>query len=70
MMLGDDAIFTTTKDTDTAGDHRKIDNNFLKAEVTDFKKHFYVCGPDEMVKEISDTLEKLGAKADSVVFEK
>jgi hypothetical protein len=27
-------------------------------------------GPDEMVSEISKTLEKLGAKADEVVFEK
>jgi ferredoxin-NADP reductase len=68
-MLGENAHFTTTQQ-DGEGDHRKINVDFLKAEVKDLKKHFYVCGPDEMVKEISDTLEKLGAKADSVVFEK
>jgi ferredoxin-NADP reductase len=70
QILGNNAIFTTTDDKDQPGDHRHIDADFLKSEVDDFKKHFYVCGPDPMVKEISETLEKLGAKADSVVFEK
>jgi len=70
LMLGDNAIFTTSNDNDGKGDHRRINAEFLKDEVSDFKKHFYVCGPDPMVKEIAETLEKLGAKADSVVFEK
>ena len=70
QILGDNAIFTTTDDKDKPGDHRRIDTDFLKSEVDDFKKHFYVCGPDPMVKEISEILEKLGVKADSVVFEK
>ena len=69
IMLGDNAIFTTTKEKGE-GEHRMINEAFLKDEVDDFKKHFYVCGPDPMVKEISETLEKLGAKMDSVVFEK
>lgn len=68
--LGDDVLFTTTKQTGGPNDHRKIDKSFLQAEVKDFKKHFYVCGPDKMIKDISDTLAQLGAKADSVVFEK
>jgi len=70
QILGDNAIFTTTEHKETPGDHRRINAAFLKSEVNDFKKHFYVCGPDPMVKEISETLGKLGAKADSVVFEK
>jgi ferredoxin-NADP reductase len=70
QMLGDNAVFITTDDKKSPNDHRRINAAFLKAEVNDFKKHFYVCGPDPMVKEISETLEKLGAKADSVVFEK
>lgn len=70
QILGNNVIFTTTEDKDEPGDHRRINADFLKAEVGDFKKHFYICGPDPMVKEISETLEKLGAKADSVIFEK
>jgi ferredoxin-NADP reductase len=70
MILGGDAIFTTTADKETEGEHRRIDEYFLKDEVEDFSSRFYVCGPDEMVQHISKTLEKLGARVDSVVFEK
>jgi ferredoxin-NADP reductase len=70
LMLGKNAHFTITSQKDSRHDQRRINADFLKAEVKDFKKHFYVCGPDEMVMEISKTLEKLGAKPDSVVFEK
>jgi hypothetical protein len=69
-MLGDKAHFIITNQKDSKYDQRRINADFLKAEVKDFKKHFYVCGPDEMVNEINETLEKLGAQPDSVVFEK
>jgi ferredoxin-NADP reductase len=38
--------------------------------IGDFNQHFYVCGPDAFVKDITDLLLDLGAKADTVVFEK
>ncbi|NOW97080.1 flavodoxin reductase [Mucilaginibacter sp. SG564] len=69
-MLGENARFTTTQQKDGKNDHRRIDGEFLKAEVKDFNKHFYVCGPDPMVAEITETLTKLGANADAIVFEK
>lgn len=50
--------------------HGRIDKDFLKAHVSDFSQHFYVCGPDEMVKSITETLKSLGADPDGVVFEK
>jgi ferredoxin-NADP reductase len=69
-ILGDNAHFTTTQQKGGKNDHSRIDAAFLKAEIKDLTKHFYVCGPDEMVKEITDTLTQLGANSDSVVFEK
>lgn len=69
-MLGNNVLFTTTLQRDGKNDHRMIDINFLKAEVKDFNKHFYVCGPDQMVVDINEALEKLGITSDSVVFEK
>ncbi|HEY4194523.1 MAG TPA: FAD-binding oxidoreductase [Mucilaginibacter sp.] len=69
-MLGANAHFTITSQKDSKYDKRRINADYLKTEVKDFKKHFYICGPDEMVKEISETLEKLGAKPDAVIFEK
>jgi ferredoxin-NADP reductase len=69
-ILGDNAHFTITQQKDTHYDKRKIDEAFLKSEVSDFKKHFYICGPDAMTQSITAILEKLGATADALVFEK
>jgi ferredoxin-NADP reductase len=49
--------------------HGRIDKEFLKQHVSDFDQHFYVCGPDKMVEDISEALKSLGADPDGVVFE-
>jgi ferredoxin-NADP reductase len=69
-ILGDRAHFIVTQQGSTTNDPRRIDEAFLRAEVTDFSKHFYICGPDPMIAEINNTLVRLGAKPDAVVFEK
>jgi ferredoxin-NADP reductase len=48
----------------------RINKEFLRRNVTDFSKPFYVCGPDKMIAEINKTLEELGAKAEMLVFER
>ena len=70
MMLGDNAHFTITRQKDSSHDQRRIDRQFLETEVDDFSKHFYVCGPDPMVLEITSVLAELGASSDALVFEK
>jgi len=69
FMLGEDALFLISGQEDTVYDKRRIDLAFLKAEVTDFSRHFYICGPDPMMVQLNILLTGLGAKADSVVFE-
>jgi ferredoxin-NADP reductase len=69
-MPGLHFLFTTTHQKGGKNDHRRIDEAFLKAEIKDFTKHFYVCGPDQMVIEINEILRQLGVETDSVVFEK
>jgi ferredoxin-NADP reductase len=69
-ILGSNAVFTVTGQKDSIYDQRRIDAEFLKTEIKDFSKHFYVCGPDAMVEEISGLLAELGADAESVVFER
>lgn len=69
-MLGPDALFLISGQKDSIHDSRRIDEAFLKAEVNDFTKHFYVCGPDPMVEQINGILTRLGASADSMVFER
>jgi ferredoxin-NADP reductase len=70
FILGENAHFTISRQKDSKYDQRRIDENFLKAEVNDFSKHFYVCGPDPMVFALTETLKKLGASPDTIVFEK
>lgn len=69
-MLGNNAVYTLTQEQNNNYLHERINEGFLKKHVTDFKKNFYVCGPDAMVNEINNTLIKLNVTPESVVFEK
>jgi ferredoxin-NADP reductase len=62
--------FILTREKKEAFHSGRIDRQFIMENIKDFKKHFYVCGPDAMVAEITDTLQKLGAATDELVFEK
>ncbi|WP_159476387.1 FAD-binding oxidoreductase [Dyadobacter sp. 3J3] len=48
----------------------RIDKKFLQTHIRDFSQPFYVCGPDAFTSSILSALEELGAKAESLVFEK
>jgi ferredoxin-NADP reductase len=70
-ILGVTANFLLTREKQPDGYfHGRIDRHFLRDQVTDFQQPFYICGPDEMVKELSELLAALGAHSESVVFEK
>jgi ferredoxin-NADP reductase len=68
-MDGLTCVFTVTDEPDRSLESRRIDRRFLEEKVKDWKKHFYVCGPEQMVEDIKGHLAALGAQADSVVFE-
>jgi len=69
-MLGNNFINVLTDDQNSNYIYGHIDEVFIKKEVSDFKAHFYVCGPDSMITAINDILTGLGATPDNVVFEK
>ena len=69
-MLGAGAHFILTREHSGHYPFDRIDESFLKNNILDFKKSFYICGPDAMVSELVSTLEKTGASADALVFEK
>lgn len=69
-ILGDNAVFVLSDEASEGYVNGYINEEFLKEHVSDFTKHFYICGPDPMIVAISKTLEKLGAKLEAVVFEK
>lgn len=69
-ILGEDFISILEKETVSGHENGRIGKEFLEKYVKDFSQHFYVCGPDPMVKAISETLEKLGANPEAITFEK
>lgn len=69
-MLHENAVYIITNQPDTKHYKGFIDEAFLKKQVADFGKNFYLCGPPAMVEAMQQILNKLGAKADTVVFEK
>jgi ferredoxin-NADP reductase len=68
-ILGNKAVFILTRDKKQGYENGRIDKKFIERNKVDFSKHFYVCGPDPMVAEILNTLQKLGASTDALVFE-
>ena len=69
-MLQGDAIYVITDKADKNHYSGYIDETFLKKNVDDFNKHFYLCGPDKMIADLQEILKKLGASPEAVVFEK
>lgn len=69
-MRGLTTLWTVTDDPQSSLPHERIDAKFLKAHVTDFARHFYLCGPDPMVKDLRGTLKELGADTAALTWEK
>jgi ferredoxin-NADP reductase len=70
-MKGLRVLWTLTDDPDANGvEHARIDEEFLKRHVADISQNFYLCGPDDMVKDLRGTLEGLGATTEALTWEK
>jgi hypothetical protein len=69
-MLGPNVVFILTHESPEKEKGKRINREFLLENVGSFDKHFYICGPDKMVADLNEVLVQLGAKAESVVFEK
>ncbi|KIC95809.1 FAD-binding oxidoreductase [Flavihumibacter solisilvae] len=70
QMLGENAHFILTREEHPKYTKSRIQRDFLAGQSLDFSRHFYVCGPDKMVEEISGLLAEMGAASDALVFEK
>jgi hypothetical protein len=68
-MLGENVIYTLTREEKEGFESGRINKEFLKKYIKDFDKHFYVCGTPEMTEEINATLSEMGVSSDSLVFE-
>ena len=68
-MNGLACVFTVTDEPAQDLENRLIDRPFLEEKVADFSKHFYVCGPPQMVDDLKAHITALGGRADAIVFE-
>jgi len=49
--------------------HGYINEEFLKANITDLKNKFYLCGPEPMMEAVEKQLSNLGVEAKSIIKE-
>jgi len=68
-LLGKRYLKVFTRQNVIGFHERRIDRDLLITLVQDFDQFFYVCGPEDFVKDINASLLSLGAKSDSLVFE-
>ncbi|MCC9654572.1 FAD-binding oxidoreductase [Rhodopirellula halodulae] len=68
-ILGHAVVCTLTQEQHRDYEQGRIDQQWLQKRVDDFSQPFYLCGPPAMVNELKETLSKLGAKTESMVFE-
>lgn len=68
-MKGLETIFTVTDQDEASVATQKIDKDFLAQHITPSEGQYYICGPDKMVEELSDTLKELGVDEDRIVTE-
>jgi len=68
-MLKDNFINIYTRENKIGFFSKRIDRDYLVETVSDFSQHFYLCGPDAFVKDISAHLLELGANAETLVLE-
>ena len=67
---GLETIWTVTDDPQSSLLHERVDAAFLNRHVGKFDRNFYLCGPDDMVKDLRATLKDLGANVENVTWEK
>lgn len=68
-MLKNNFLNVYTRENVVGFAGKRIDRNFLIENIVDFSQNFYVCGPTDFVKTVTDNLLDLGATADAIIIE-
>ncbi len=68
-MLGTDYINVFTKRKYNGCFFGRIDKNFLRMEIVDFIRYFYICGSMEFVQDIRSILRGFDVVPDSIIYE-
>ncbi len=68
-MLGERANYTLTQDEAAHCLRGRIDGDMIRRCARDDAEHFYLCGPPDMVQDLSGVLSGMGVEADHLVVE-
>ncbi len=68
-MLGRNLVNIFSSDKNAVGSHGVINRTFLTTFVSDFDQPFYVCGPKDMISDVSKLLLSLGVQQRQIVHE-
>lgn len=68
QMFGERYMNRLTQEAKIGFMEHHIDRDYLIENVADFSQNFYVCGPDNFVKNITNLLLDLGATAETLIF--
>lgn len=68
-MTEGNLLLTFTKEEVPGAEHGRVDFGFLKKQIEDTDQNFYVCGPPEMVENVTGNLKKMGVAPEKIVTE-
>ncbi len=69
-LLGKRCLLLCTAVDAPGYEHRRVDRAYLQEKISDFDQRFYVCGPPPFMDAVNNALTGLGARAESLVFER
>ena len=69
-ILGNNCFFILSREKNEKYDFGIVNEEYLKSKISNFNQNFYICGPPQMQLSLQKILPKLGAKINSIVFEK
>ncbi|MDO9220372.1 MAG: flavodoxin reductase, partial [Thiobacillus sp.] len=69
-LLGERCLLLCTAADAPGYEHRRVDRAYLEEKISDFDQRFYVCGPPPFMEAVNAALTGLGARVESLVFER
>jgi ferredoxin-NADP reductase len=69
-LLGDRCLLLCSSVDAPGYEHRRVDRTFLEEKIRDVDQRFYVCGPPAFMEAVNAALTDIGARAESLVFER